>query len=278
MRAQPPGLGPIVAALSGALLITSPARSSGHSTAAAAAAEYWVDGKTQAALSALDAASRTREGELNRGVVRLYAGQAADAVSVLAALHERERGWTPVLRWLARAQAELGRPEALDSANVLLARPDADVLDQLWAGGLFLRHERPLQARSAFRRVARRNDGIELAWRGIAEAETQLGNLVSAREADDRVCALHAGGPIASAAAAGEPPLGQVLLASAVPSDETLRYDVKYLFFRLASVTLRTGDATLQGGAPARRVVFSVRSNDAIPFFHIDSRFESVVG
>jgi hypothetical protein len=58
---------------------------------------------------------------------------------------------------------------------------------------------------------------------------------------------------------------------------EMLRYRVRYLFLTLASVTLETGDPIVYRGRLAHRIVFSARSNDAIPFFHMDSRFESIV-
>jgi len=86
----------------------------------------------------------------------------------------------------------------------------------------------------------------------------------------------------------GASPAALLTPASAVGSDprtappglhpgETLRYRVHYLFINLASVTLETGGAIVYRGRPAHRIVFSAKSNDAIPFFHIDSRFESIV-
>jgi len=263
MRSAWPGSWPLVAVL---LLATS-SRSSGQSTSSASAAGCWVEGEAEGALSALGAASRTRETALNRAVVQLYAGRATEAASALATLHDRERGWTPALRWLARAQEELGQPEALDSAAVLLASPGVAVLDQLWAGDLYLTHGRLPQARSAFQSAVRRNDGIDLAWRGLALVETRLGDTASAHEAGARASAFYGG---------GEGPA--VVPASALRPGEVLRYQVKYLFLHLASLTLETGGLVRQGGEPAHRVVFSAKSNGGIPFFHIDSRFESVVG
>jgi hypothetical protein len=266
-------------ALSGALLFTSAARSSGQSLNQKSAARCWVDGKIEAVASTLADAPRTRENELNRAIVQLYAGQATEAVSVLAALRDREGGWTPALRWLARAQAQLGRPESLESAGALLARRDANLMDQLWAGGLFLKHGRPQQARSAFQSVVRRNGGIDAAWGGLAEAEAQLGHADSARKAEERALELGGGGWMAGAPASGGESLVRTVLVTSVPQPaETLRYKVKYLFLRVASVRLDTEPRALHDGGAARRIVFSVKSTGAIPFFHIDSRFESLVG
>jgi hypothetical protein len=58
---------------------------------------------------------------------------------------------------------------------------------------------------------------------------------------------------------------------------ELLRYRVKYLLFNLATITLATGGPVEYRGHLAHQLVFSARSNDGIPFFHIDSHFESMV-
>jgi hypothetical protein len=219
---------------------------------APSAADSWIDGEADAALRALETAPPTREVDLDRAVVQLYSGQSVQAAASLEELRRREGGWTPALRWLARAQAELGRPEAAASAQALLAKKDVEVLDQLWAGDVFLRLGRSQQAGAAYEAALRRSPGIELDWRrGVAQAP---------------------------AATADAPWLGRLLAASSLRGGERLRYTVKYLFLRLATVTLETGHPEFYAGVPARRLVFTAKLNDGVPFFHIDSRFESVVG
>src|SRR5512147_1875901 len=131
MRAASPGPWPVVAMVCGVLLPAGAARTRAQ-PAAASAPHSWADGNAAAALEALEAAPRTREAEVNTAVVRLYHGQAREAAAALSALRVRHPGWTPPLRWLARAQAALGQPEALDNARALLARPDADTVDRIW--------------------------------------------------------------------------------------------------------------------------------------------------
>ena len=253
MRASP-RLWPVVAAVGGAILLAGTAPLRGQP--GAGAPRQWAEGNARAALEALAAAPQTRETELNAAVVRLYDGQAADAAAQLSALRVRFGAWTPALRWLARAQAQLGQPEALDTACALLARPDAEVLDRLWAGELLMRLGRPQQSQEAYAAVLRWNAGVRIDWQRTDAAA-----------------------PAPSAApAAGDPALARLLLASGLRSGERLRYDVKYLFFHLADVTLETGGLEPYGGDFARRLVFRAKSGDGVPFFHIDSRFESVVG
>lgn len=263
--------------LSGALLLAGFTASRGLSPAFRCAAQRWVDGEAEGTLAALGTAPRGRESELNRAIVWLYSGQAVQAESALAELHWREPRWTPALRWLARAQQELRRPEALDTAMALLELPGVDVHDQLWAGGLFLEQGNLQQARRAFLRAIRENGGIEIGWIGLAETEARLGHSEAAREAEGRAAALRSGEP-----APGPAPPGASESDDPVPPGlhpgEILRYKVKYSFLRLATVTLETGDRIVLAGRPAHRVVFTAKSNDGIPFFHIDSRFESVVG
>jgi hypothetical protein len=71
---------------------------------------------------------------------------------------------------------------------------------------------------------------------------------------------------------------GPVLPPSALHPGERLRFRVKYYWVSLASLTLEVGDPIELGGQAAQRVVFTAKSNPGIFFFHIDSRFESVIG
>jgi uncharacterized protein DUF3108 len=255
VRAARPRLWPAIAAACGVLLVVDAAPSKGQS-GGISAAHGWAEGDVAATLAALSAGPPTREAVLDAAVVRLYAGQAAEAVAELAGLRARYGGWTPALRWLAHAQAQLGQPEALDSACALLGRPDADALDRIWAGDLLLRLDRPQQARSAFDAVVRWNGGVEVDLQRVEGARA----------------------PAAAAPhLAADPALGQLLLPSRLRSGERLRYDARYLFFHLADVTLETGGLADYEGRPARRMVFTAKSGDGVPFFHIDSRFESVV-
>ncbi len=279
MRAPSLRLRRIGVVLSGALLLAGFTTSGGPPPALTSAARCWVDGEAERALAALGATTPARERELNRAVVWLYGGDAAQAVSHLTTLHQREPRWTPALRWLARAQQQLGQPEVFDSAAALLGMPGADVRDQLWAGRLFLERPDLQRARAAFLGVVRNDQVIGLGWVGLAETEAQLGHAGAARVAGDRAAALGGAEAVPAAPApASEVGPGHLLAPPGLHPGETLRYRVKYLFFNLASVTLETGHGIVYRGRAAHQVVFSARSNDAIPFFHMDSRFESVVG
>ena len=263
MRAPSPRTQRLAAVLSGAFLLAGFTASGGPAPTFTSAARCWVDGKAEDALAALGLAPQARERELNGAVVRLYSGEAEEAVAALDALHRREARWAPALRWLARAQEELGQPEALDSAAALLGMPGADVRDRLWAGRLFLKQGDLPRARAAFLRAVGDNDGLELGWAGLAEAEAQLGNAEAARAASARSAALR-GGELAP-------------LSPGLRPGERLRYRAKYLFLTLASVTFETGEPIVYAGRSAHKLVFSAKSNDSIPFFRMDSRFESVV-
>ena len=252
---------------------------SGAPPVPALAGRCWLEGHAEGALAALESSPASRERDLNRAVVRLYAGEVGRVEAELLDLRRREPRWTPALRWLARAQGQLGRPEALGSAASLLGMPGADARDQLWAGRLYLERGDAERARCAFLRAVREEDGLELAWLGLAEAEMQLGHAEAARQARDRTVAVRSREPIpgtpAAAAAAGPAPAP---MSSGLHPGERLRYRVKYLFLTLAQLTLETEDDVPHAGRPAQRLVFTAKSNPGIPFFHIDSRFESVVG
>lgn len=274
MPAANPRVAPAALPLALSLLGSLAAAASGPS--GPSAARLWIDGDAAAALAALKDAEADRARDLNRAVVRLYAGDAEGAESLLTSLLRSEPRWTPALRWLSRTQRELARPAAVDSAAALLASPDVVLHDWLWAGRLFLEHGEAGRAREAFAAAVRAHDGIEAGWLGLAEAEARLGNAMAAREAELR-------GELLRGTPSAGPELARVSY-SPIPvppglrPGETLRYRVKYLFLNLATVTLETSERVTHRGRPAHRVVFSARSNDGVPFFHIDSRFESVVG
>jgi hypothetical protein len=256
MRPARPSLWPAIAAACGVLIVADATTSRGQS-GSVAAAYGWAEGDVAATLAALSAGPPTREAVLDAAVVRLYAGQAADALAELARLRARYGGWTPALRWLAHAQAQLGQPEALDNACALLGRPDADALDRIWAGDLLLKLDRPERARAAFDAVVRGNGGVEV----------------------DRQRVVGTPAPVAAMPQLEtDAALGQLLPSSRLRSGERLRYEARYLIFHVADVSLETSGLEDYAGEPARRVVFTAKSGDGSLFFHIDSRFESVVG
>ena len=231
------------------------------------AARSWTAGDAQGALHALEAAPASPQRDLNRAVVRLYLGEAAEAEATLDDLRHREPRWTPAIRWLGRAQQQLGRAEALESATTLLGMKDAEKGDSLWAGRLFLDSGDLPRARAAFKKAVDDDSGLELAWVGLAEAEERLGNAAAAREAAARASALRGGEPVVASSApvalsATNP--GVSLTAGLYPR-ERLTYGVKYLFFRLATLTLETEEAIAHGGRPASRIVLSMKSNPSDP-------------
>ena len=81
-----------------ALLLAGFTASAATPSALPSAARSWVDGDAEAAFAALEAAGPGRERDLNRAVIRLYMGQAAQAEADLAELHRRDPQWPPVLR------------------------------------------------------------------------------------------------------------------------------------------------------------------------------------
>lgn len=223
----------------------------------------WIAGDVSAALAGLEQLRASRERDHNRAVALLYAGHAEQAEARLRALREREPRWSPAARWLARAQLELGRPEALDTTAALLALPGHDERDHAWAAGLFARTGDLVRARDELRQAVTHRDGLVLAWRELRDIEAALGNVEGERLASRRLVAL-----------AGE--AQPRLPAPVLEAGETLRYRVKYLFLRLATLTIETGDRFLHGGRLAHRVALHARSS-GVPFFHIDSRFESLI-
>jgi len=255
--------------LAGTLLLAGFTASGGPPAVPVSAVRCWIDGDTAGTLAALEAAAPGRERDLNRAVVRLYAGEVARTEAELAALRRREPRWTPAVRWLARAQHQLGRPETIDTVRALLGMDGADGRDHLWAGGLFLDRGDLERARVSFQRAVHDEDGLDVGWLGLAETEARLGHGNAAGEAGERAGALRGSGPLFGA---------HVPVPFAPPHREGLRYRAKYFFFHLATLTLDTGVPVLHAGKPAQRVVFTAKSNPGIFFFHIDSRFESVIG
>lgn len=248
----------------GFLLGLAPAWAADGDGAPARAAAAWVEGDLDAALEALQEQPAGAARDLNRAVVLLHAGSLAEAEAELGRLSERQPGWAPALRWLARAQREAGRPEALDTAGRLLALPGAGPRDRLWLAQLLLERGRPEPAHAELHRVLAADADLPLAWQGLARAERALGREREALQAEQRA------GPLADEAPAPS-------AAFPLRAGERLRLSVRYLFFRLATLTLETGPELLHAGRPAHRVVLRVRSNPSLFFFRIDSRFESVV-
>jgi tetratricopeptide (TPR) repeat protein len=228
------------------------------------AVKEWIGGDASAALAGLERLPTGRERDHNRAVALLYSGNAERAEALLLGLRTREPRWAPAARWLARAQLELGRPEAIDTASALLAMSGHDERDHVWAAELFARTGDLLRARDELRQAVAQQEGLVLAWSRLREVEAALGNPEAARAACQRLLAL-----------AGEP--RPRLPAPVLEAGETLRYRVKYLCLRLATLTLETGGHVSERGRQAQRVALHVRSNPAIPFFHVDSRFESLI-
>jgi tetratricopeptide (TPR) repeat protein len=227
------------------------------------AVRAWLDGDAEAALTALAELPPSRERDLNEAVVLLYRGDAEAAERLLLVLRARHEGWAPVLRWLARAEKELGRRAASETTFALLQSSGA-ARDQLWAARLFAeRHDLP-RARDALRRATASESDLYAGWTALADVETALGNLDAARAARARAEALYPGGP--TPVLAGSPPL---------PA-RPLRYRAKYLFVGLADVTLAEGGPLELHGQTARVLTLEARST--APFFHLDSRFESLLG
>jgi tetratricopeptide (TPR) repeat protein len=235
-------------------------------TDAASASQSWLDGDAASSLAALARLPASRERDFNQAVVLLYSGSAEAAERALATLRTRDAQWLPAVRWLARAQQKLARPEATDTAVALLKLPGATSGDQFWAGRFFAERKDLERARDAFSRAVASESDLYLAWSGLAEVEMALGHGEAARAARSRAEALCPANP-APAPTPAEP----------LPSGP-LRYRARYLFLPLADVTLADGGLLVVQDRPARRLTLDARSVGAGRLFHIDSRFEAFVG
>jgi hypothetical protein len=265
-------LRPVAGLLAGAPLLVAFMPADRPPAVSATATRCWIEEDVAGALGALEAESSSRERDLNRAVVRLYAGEAARAEAELVSLRGREPRWASAVRWLARAQRELDRPETLETAEALLAMRDASARDALWAGDLALERGQLERARTWFLEAVREEDSLDLAWLGLQKVETRLGHEVAARGAGERAGAL--GARETSDVDPLDPPV-KTLLPLLPTGAESLHYRVKYLFFKLATLSLETEKTVLHEGAPARRVVLTAKSSSFL--FHIDSRFETVI-
>lgn len=231
------------------------------------AIQSWLEGDSDAALAALGRQAPARERDFNQGVVLLYKGNGEAAERVFGGLRALHPAWLPASRWLAKAQQELGRREALDTASALLKMKGATGRDHFWAARLFAEANDLARARDGFRRAVAEEADLYTAWSALADCEQALGNLEAARVARQRAGALHPGGLPTEMAPA--PPL---------PAGRTLRYQGKYLVIPIGTVTLREGGLLEVRGRPARLLTLEAKSGRAILFMHIDSRFESHVG
>jgi hypothetical protein len=223
----------------------------------------WIAGDVSAALADLEQLPASRERDHNQAVALLYAGRAEQAEPLLIALRGREPRWAPAARWLARTQRALGHAEAAETASALLALSGHEERDHVWAADVFAQAGDLLRARDELRQALAQQESLALAWSRLSEVETALGNPEGARAACQRLLAL-----------AGEP--RHRLPSPVLEAGETLRYRVKYLFLRLATLSIETGARVSERGRQAHRVSLHARSNPSIPFFHIDSRFESL--
>jgi len=241
-------------------LAAAPAAATGPRSADAAV-QAWLSGDVATALSLLESSPASRERDLNRAVALLYSERYAESEALLEALVERDDRWLPALRWLARAQHEERRGEASATAARLRAARDAEAQDDLWAGHVFLEERDLEQARASYLSALRKSPDLSLAWLGLQQAEAALGRPDAACQAGQRAAGF--------TAADGVPP--RLLLFPG----EQLRYRVKWAFLRLAELRISTSEAQEPPGAT--RVVLTARSNPSIPFFHIDSSFESLI-
>lgn len=255
------------AAVTGALSLLLTTQALGSGKDAAPAARSWLSDDPSEALRLLERCPETRDRDLDRAVVLLYTGEKTAAEEILSGLRTREPRWTPALRWLARAQREAGRPEAMSTALALLGAPGADSRDALWAGGLFAERREPLRARDCFRRAVEMEPDLYLGWLGLADAEAALGDEVAAASARARAGNIYQGEEATSAAR----PL------PVLRPGETLRYRGKYLFFRLATVVVENRGRLFHNDRWVHRIHFSVQSNPALFFLSIHSEFESLV-
>ncbi len=272
----------------------------------------WLLGDAPEALRALESANASdRLSRLNRAVVLLYLGQPHEAESLLRQLRAQDPRWTPALRWLARAQYMRGQPEAADSAVSLLARPDADSRDALWAGHFFAERADWAKARDAFARAVDEESGLYLGWLGLGQAEAELGHRTAARQAWLTARDLYGGGEelfllgrdhweqgekeearrflqaaLASPAGAAHQaeihrmlPELSALAEGPIPypaseAGEVLLYHAKYLFFSLADLTISNEERVLYRGSWANRLHFHILGKGLL---HIDSTFESLL-
>ncbi len=265
------------------LLTAGPARlaaatepDAGSSSATPPGVAAWLEG--DAARAALDLAWRTdREGVLNRAVALLYTGDGPAAERELAALRAREPRWTPALRWLARARAEVGSPALEETLQALLGDRDADSRDFLWIGRLRLDEGEAEPARASLRKAVAGEEDLYLGWLWLGDAEEALGRSAPAREAWLRARTLYAGAEVLARLGESLPPPAPADLAPPLRPGERLRYSARYLFFRFATVEVENLGFTELHGRRVARVVFSIRSNPGFPFLTIDSRFESFI-
>jgi len=308
-----------LAALLGALGAAGTAAAGGAPAAArpaesAPATQAWLEGDAARAARELEGQT-DREGVLNRGVALLYAGDAATAERELSALYAREPGWTPALRWLARARAASGSPERDATLAALLAAPGASGSDLLWAGRLQKDAGRLDRAAASLRAATQRDRYLYLAWLWLGDVEEARGRPDAAREAWLEARELHVGGDVlyrlgASSLRAGRADEARRWLEQALATPEgrereaeiralapdlaaapeplrvapplwpgeRLTYTARYLFFRFATVEIENQGFTEVHGRRATRFVARMRSKPGFPFLSIDSRFESLIG
>ena len=244
----------------GAVQATSP-------TDTVSAIRPWLEGEADRALVALDRMAPSRERDLDRGVVLLYKGDCEPAERIFAQLRARDPRWLPAARWLARAQKELGRPEASDTTEALLRMPGATGRDHFWAAHLYAERNDLQRARDGFRHAVASEDDLYLGWRALADLEGVLGHPDAARAARDKAEALYPS--VLPEALPPAPPL---------PTGQALRYRAKYLLFSVATVTIEDEGQVRVRGRPARLLTLQAKSSPAAFFLHIDSRYESYIG
>ena len=274
----------------------------------------WLAGDAEKALAALEGAPASRETELNRAVVLLYRGRALEAEALLLDLRTREPRWAPALRWLARIQKELGRPEVVATTSALLASTGAEVRDFFWAGKLFAERKEWARARECFSQVVKADPDFYLGWLGLGDAEAALGNHEAARAAWTAAQQLYGGGNelfrlgreqwdqgrredaarlFDQALASLEGPIYEGEIRSLAPNlalvppktipslaavlrpGEKLTYKGRFLFFGQATVTVENQGRLFIGGRRAHRILFSVGAR--VLWLRVHSRYESLV-
>lgn len=274
----------------------------------------WLAGDADGAAREL--AGRTdRDAALNHAVAVLYTGDASGAESELRELRAREPGFTPALRWLARARAEAGSAALEETLATLLADHDADARDFLWAGRVRLEAGQVDVAAASLGAAVEREPELYLGWLWLGDAEKERGQLAAGRQAWLRARQLHPGGDVLIRLGRSSLETGRVEEARALfeealrtpegrrredvirrllpdlppappaPSfvpvtrpGERLRYTARYLFFHFGVLEIENQGWTEAHGRPAMRLVLTVRSNRGFPFLKIDSRFETLIG
>ena len=217
----------------------------------------------------------SREQRLNQAVVSLYAQRGEQAEALLLALRKSDPRWLPAARWWARARAELARPDALEAARALMSMSGLQAKDALFVGNLYAQRGEHGPARDCLARALELDPYLYLGWLSLGDEERALAHPAAARKAWQRSRELHESPGVLQRlglALVGEP---RARLVPPLRPGELLRYRARYLFLTLGSVELRNEGPRSYKGRTVQLLRFEARSNPALFFFHMSSRFES---